>query len=160
MSTRGQKDFPEPMKVTLTRMQRADIAEVMAIERACFPDPWEKLAFERETINTFSRAMVARDGAGQMVGYIIYWVAGPEYHVLNVAVAPEARRRGVARAMMNRCVSEAIATHAEFVALEVRTTNAPAKTLYQSYGFVTIGVRSKYYKNGEDAEVMLLHVRS
>jgi ribosomal-protein-alanine N-acetyltransferase len=141
-------------------MTRPDVPEVLAVERACFPDPWDRLAFERETVNSFSRALLARDEDGHLVGYIIYWVAGPEYHVLNVAVEPAARRRGVARAMMNRCIADALHDKADFVALEVRVTNLPAKTLYRSYGFVPIGTRPRYYKNGEDAEVMLLHVRS
>ena len=147
------------LAVTIDRMRRQDIPEVMRIERASFPDPWEKLAFERETINSFSKSVVARDPDGRLVGYTVYWAAGPEYHILNIAVPPELRGQGVGRALMDRAIADARADKAEFVALEVRTTNTPAKTLYRSYGFVTVGVRPKYYKNGEDAEVMLLQIR-
>ena len=73
---------------------RKDIDDVMVVERLCFHDPWERSAFERETTNTFSRSLLARDAEGRLVGYFIWWVAGPEYHILNVAVHPAARRAG------------------------------------------------------------------
>jgi ribosomal-protein-alanine N-acetyltransferase len=150
----------EPLRVTLDRMARQDVPAIVEIERACFPDPWDRLAFERETENTFSRPLVARDAHGRIVGYIIYWIAGPEFHVLNVAVHPDFRNRGVGRALINRCIADAMSDHAEFVALEVRESNASARALYRSYGFVTIGIRRHYYKDGEDALVLLLHLRT
>jgi ribosomal-protein-alanine N-acetyltransferase len=145
--------------VVMARMTRKDVAEVAALEELAFPDPWDKKTFARELINAFSRTFVCRDADGRLVGYIVYWIAGPEFHILNVATHPEARRKGVARMLINRCVSDALDEGAEFVALEVRTSNAPAKALYQRYGFVTVGIRPRYYKNGEDAEVMLLYLR-
>lgn len=143
------------VKVTLQPMRRKDVPEVMVIERLCFPDPWDKSAFERETTNTFSRSLLARDPEGRLLGYTIYWVAGPEYHVLNIATHPVARRQGIGRLMLNRVLDEARRDHAEFVALEVRRSNVAAKTLYAELGFKIIGVRPRYYRNGEDAEVML-----
>ncbi len=143
-------------RITLHPLRRKDIAEVMVVERLCFPDPWDKSAFERETTNTFSRSLLARDPDGRLLGYTIYWVAGPEYHVLNVATVPAARRKGIARLMMTRVLDEARRDHADFVALEVRKGNVPAKSLYQSLGFQPIGVRPRYYRDGEDAEVMIL----
>lgn len=160
MAERSDDRRLAPLKVTIERARRSVIPEVVAVERLAFADPWDRVAFERELINSFSRFLVARDPDGRVVGYIIYWIAGPEFHILNVAVHPEVRRRGVARLLMNRCIADAIAHRAEFVALEVRASNTAAKTLYRSYGFVTIGTRPRYYKNGEDADVMLLHVRS
>jgi len=143
----------------MARMTRKDVAEVAALEELAFPDPWDKQTFERELINAFSRTFVCRDEGGRLVGYIIYWIAGPEFHILNVASHPETRRQGVGRMLINRCVSDALDDGAEFVALEVRASNLPAKALYQRYGFVTVGIRPRYYKNGEDAEVMLLYLR-
>jgi ribosomal-protein-alanine N-acetyltransferase len=136
-------------------MRRKDVPDVMVVERLCFPDPWDKSAFERETTNTFSRSILARDEDGRLLGYMIYWVAGPEYHVLNVATHPVARRRGIARLMMNRVLDEARREHADFVALEVRKSNVAARALYLDLGFKVIGVRPRYYRDGEDAEVML-----
>jgi [ribosomal protein S18]-alanine N-acetyltransferase len=149
-------------------MRRKDIADVMVIERLCFHDPWDPSAFERETTNTFSRSVLARDDDGRLLGYTIWWVAGPEYHppsvpgpeyhVLNVAVHPAARRTGLGRRMMDRVLAEARKDHADFVALEVRKSNVAAKGLYTSLGFRTVGTRPRYYRDGEDAEIMLLRL--
>ena len=160
MTAATERDIRAPLRVTLERMEPRHFPQVMAIERASFPDPWARVAFERETTNTFSRPIVAVDEDGDVVGYLIYWVAGPEYHVLNIAVRTDAQRRGVARAMMNNVIADALRDRADYVALEVRASNVPAKTLYARYGFVTVGIRPRYYKNSEDAEVMLLHLRT
>lgn len=143
---------------TFAPMRRKDIPEVMVVERLCFHDPWDKSAFERETVNTFSRSLLARDASGRLLGYAMWWVAGPEFHLLNLAVHPAARRQGLGRELLDRVVADARKDQAEFVALEVRTSNLAAKTLYQHAGFHTVGVRRRYYRDGEDAEVMLLRL--
>ena len=144
------------LKVTVAEATADDIPEVMALELSCFPDPWDRQGFDRELVNPFSHFLVARDPEGHLAGYVIYWAAGPEYHLVNLAVRPDVRRRGVARTLMNRCLQDARASGAEYVVLEVRVSNIPAKTLYKFYGFVTISTRRRYYRNGEDAEIMLL----
>jgi len=159
MATRPADRPPPPLRVRIEPMMRADLMDVLAIERASFRDPWAPIAFERELTNDFSRALVAREGSGRLAGYTIYWVAGPEYHILNIAVRPDVRRRGVGRLLMNRIIADALRDKAEFVALEVRPSNIAARTLYLRYGFVTVGVRPHYYQDGEDAEVMILHLR-
>lgn len=148
-----------PIRVTLEKMVRHDLPAVVAIENACFKDPWPRQVFEREIENSFSRCLTAKEANGRLVGYIIYWIAGPEFHILNLAVHPDFRRRGVARTLLNRCIADAVAMDIEFVALEVRVSNTPARTLYESYGFVHMGTRRGYYKDGEDALVLLLHLR-
>ncbi len=158
MATRMDDGRTKAGRITLHRLRRKDVPEVMEIERLCFPDPWDKSAFERETTNTFSHSLLARDSEGRLLGYMIFWVAGPEYHVLNVATRPEARRLGIARLMMERVMEEARREHADFVALEVRKSNVPAKSLYVDLGFKVIGVRARYYRDGEDAEVMLVRL--
>ncbi len=139
-------------------MRRKDIPEVMVVERLCFHDPWDKGAFERETINTFSRSLLARDPSRRLLGYAMWWVAGPEFHLLNLAVHPAARRQGLGWELLQRVVLDARKEQAEFVALEVRTSNLAAKSLYQRAGFHTVGIRRRYYRDGEDAEVMLLRL--
>jgi len=85
-------------------------------------------------------------------GYIIYWVVAGEMHLLNLAVHPTHRRRGIARALLTAALEEARSQGADVVWLEVRPSNAAALALYQSFGFEEIGVRPGYYSdNGEDA---------
>lgn len=159
MAVKDEKAPLPPLVVRIEPMTAKDLREVMAIERASFKDPWAQVAFERELENQFSRQVVARDMEGRVVGYAIYWVAGPEYHILNIAVRADCRRRGVGRMLMNRIIADAKRDRAEFIALEVRPSNVAARTFYRKYGFVTVGIRPGYYNDGEDAEVMLLHLR-
>lgn len=157
MAISNQSD--PPLRLRIEPMTRKDIPEVMAIERASFRDPWVLKAFERELDNQFSRNRVARDEEGRVVGYAVYWAAGPEYHILNLAVRADMRRRGVGRLLMNSIIAEALSDKVEFIALEVRPSNTAARSLYRKYGFVTVGTRPRYYQDGEDAEVMILRLR-
>lgn len=159
MAIRDDNKPAAPLSVRIEAMTRKDLPEVIAIERASFADPWAMVAFERELENEFSRTPVARDDQGRVVGYAVYWVAGPEYHILNIATRQDMRRRGVGRLLMNRIIAEALRDKVEFIALEVRPSNLAARTLYRKYGFVTVGTRPRYYHDGEDAEVMILHLR-
>lgn len=151
-------DPVEPAQVRLAPLTDDDIPDVLRLERACFIDPWERQAFEHEVRNEVSRSVVARDADDRLVGYAIYWAAGPEFHLLNLAVAPTCRRHGIGSLLMRRLIRDARREQAEFIALEVRVSNASARKLYDDFGFVTVGIRRRYYKNGEDAEVMVLQI--
>ncbi len=159
MAVCEDKGPSKPLRIRIEPMTRKDLPEVLAIERASFRDPWARVAFERELENEFSRTPVARDSEGRVVGYAVYWVAGPEYHLLNIAVREDVRRRGVGRLLMNHIIADALKAKAEFIALEVRPSNLAARSMYRKYGFVTVGTRPHYYHDGEDAEVMILHLR-
>ncbi|NOZ01555.1 MAG: ribosomal protein S18-alanine N-acetyltransferase [Deltaproteobacteria bacterium] len=159
MATRRDSRKASTPVVRLEPMNAGHIPEIMSIENASFDDAWVRDAFERELVNDFSRPHVALDNDDRVVGYVIYWVAGPEYHILNIAVRPDSRRAGVGRLLMNLVVADAIEAAAEFVALEVRPSNTPARSLYQRYGFATVGFRKSYYRDGESAEVMILNLR-
>ncbi len=148
----------DPRHIRLSPLKEDDVTDILRLEHACFIDPWERLAFEREAHNDISRSVVARDAEKRLVGYAIYWAAGPEYHLLNLAVAPWCRCRGIGRLLMRRLFHDARRDRAELIALEVRRSNETAKALYVDFGFVTVGMRPHYYKNGEDAEVMLARI--
>jgi ribosomal-protein-alanine N-acetyltransferase len=142
-------------------MTRSDIPDIMKIEMVSFPDdPWEYDAFETEIGNELSVSWVARDECGDIVGYIIYWMVGPEVHIMNIAVAPELRGRGIARHMMARAIEDGMRRGSELIALEVSAVNEPARAMYASLGFRTVGLRKGYYKSGQDAEVMILELDS
>jgi ribosomal-protein-alanine N-acetyltransferase len=98
--------------------------------------------------------------AGQVAGYTLFWHVADEVHLLNVAVAPEHRRRGHGRALMGDLVGYARANGAAKVFLEVRVSNVPAIALYEAFGFERLSVRRRYYDDGEDALDMMLAVAS
>jgi ribosomal-protein-alanine N-acetyltransferase len=113
---------------------------------------------EAELARPWARVFVARTGeGGEPVGFALAWRAADELHLLDLAVAPEARRRGLARALVDALIREARAGDARLILLEVRQSNAPALALYRSTGFFEHGVRRAYYSdNGEDAVEMRL----
>lgn len=104
------------------------------------------------------RAWVAEAGQG-LQGFLLGRVVADEAELLLVAVAPEARRQGLARALCARFARDLEATVASALHLEVAVDNAPAIALYRSLGFTEVGLRRNYYPSGADALLMRRRVR-
>ncbi|MFQ5585801.1 MAG: ribosomal protein S18-alanine N-acetyltransferase [Thermodesulfobacteriota bacterium] len=143
-------------------MSFADLKEVVEIERRSFPHPWSRAQFRRELINPISFSFAGKveyKGRLRLVSYIVFWLVSGEGHILNVAVHPDFRHRGIARELITfaLCNMEEMGAHDLF--LEVRLSNNVAIHLYESLGFREIGIRKGYYENGEDAKVMHYGIR-
>lgn len=133
---------------------KADVPALCAIEALSNASPWTADAFEVELERSVSTVWVA-ESDGAVVGFAVYWVVVDEAHILNFAVAPSYRRRGLGRRMLDRVLARAEREGAAFMMLEVRASNAPAQALYAQRGFAEIGRRAGYYQdNGETAVVM------
>ncbi len=144
--------------VLLRPMTRKDLDRVAQLETGIFPDPWSRKAFEHEVLaGSISWPRVAEDAtSGVILAYMVAWFAADEVHLANLAVAPAARRRGLAQAMLDSLIAEGRRRRARMVLLEVRRSNAAAKRLYRKNGFYTLMVRGEYYRdNKEDALVMI-----
>jgi [ribosomal protein S18]-alanine N-acetyltransferase len=141
--------------VALEPMTLEDLDDVLAIERASFQTPWSRGAFRYElTQNRVARCSVVRCGR-RLAGYLCLWEIGHEIHITNLAVHPDFRRRGMARALLGAVLEDARRRGVGLAFLEVRPTNAEALGLYESFGFRVIGRRKGYYfDTGEDALVM------
>ncbi len=139
------------------RAQFGDVARVMEIEKEGFLHPWSRELIERELEHAWSQLLLAQDGQdGPVVGYIVFWLVHDEVHVLNVATALEARRRGVGRALMDVAEQEGRRRGARIATLEVRSSNVPAIALYRAIGYRQVGIRPNYYaEEREDAIVMV-----
>lgn len=137
-------------------MVPSDLPEVVAIERASFPNPWTGPLFLQELQVGFSRTVVARDADGAIAGYLCRWLVADEIHVLNVAVAPSVRGQGLGAALMRHVLDEAAVCRVTAVTLEVRRSNAAGRRLYDSFGFEEVGSRPNYYGRGEDALILRL----
>ncbi len=144
------------------RMREEDLARVGEIERSGFAHPWSEELLRRELSHAWSVTLVAVDAAPDaagrevILGFIVFWLVHDEVHVLNIAVAREARRRGIGRALMLEASAEGRRRGARLATLEVRRSNYPAIELYRALGYRQIGVRPNYYADeGEDAIVML-----
>jgi [ribosomal protein S18]-alanine N-acetyltransferase len=135
-----------------------DLPEVVAIERASFPNPWTGALFLQELQVEFSRMVVARHPRGRIAGYVCRWLVAGEMHVLNVAVDPKWRGRGLGGALMRAMLQEARTRQVSAVTLEVRRSNRTGRRLYEAFGFEEVGARPNYYGRGEDALILRLAV--
>ncbi|MGH7526606.1 MAG: ribosomal protein S18-alanine N-acetyltransferase [Gemmatimonadales bacterium] len=134
----------------------ADAAALVAIERQCFSDPWSEASF-REALSspwTFGLAAQTSRGVG---GYLVGREMAGTGEVLNLAVAPAFRRRGIGGALLRAGLSALRHRKVGEVFLEVRESNHSAQALYLAHGFRPVGQRSAYYRNPkEDALVLRL----
>jgi ribosomal-protein-alanine N-acetyltransferase len=148
-----------PMVTAITRrMLPSDLDAVARLEEDTFSDPWPRSAFQREIeAGPPGWPRVAVDGeTGEFLGYMIAWFVADEAHLANVAVVPEARRRGVAQRLLDDLVGDARERGARFILLEVRRSNLGAQALYHRNGFTLFTVRRAYYRdNREDALVLI-----
>ena len=139
-------------------MEAADIDAVMTIERASFTAPWKREHFQHEIDAPHSFPLVALL-EGRLVGYICLMSLFEEAQILDIAVAPDRRGKGVAAALMESAIALAVEKGAETLALEVRSTNVSAITLYERFGFSRCGLRAGYYEGIDDALLMEKHLQ-
>jgi len=136
-------------------MEEYDIPAVLEIERISFSTPWSEYSFLNEIYKkyAFSRVAVFE---GNVIGYICVNYVLHEAHILNLAVNPDFRRRGVATMLMNEALGELKKKNCVFIYLEVRVSNIGAREFYKSFGFESVGIRKKYYASpNEDALLMM-----
>ena len=150
-----------PAGPRIRRVEPADLPRLVEIERAGFAHPWSEQQLRNELANAWSVILVAElDGAGgaaPLAGHLVLWVVHDELHVLNVATAPEHRRRGVGRALMLAAHALGQERACRLSTLEVRRGNAPAIALYLALGYRQVGMRPRYYaEENEDALLMNL----
>jgi len=142
------------MKYAMIPMAEAHVAQVAALETVCFPTPWSENSVRSELTNPLSLWLCAVSGS-RVLGYIGSQAVMDEADVMNVAVAPEARRQGIARALVRELVSQLAARGVRSLTLEVRPSNRAAVLLYAEEGFRQVGRRRKYYDDPvEDALIL------
>jgi [ribosomal protein S18]-alanine N-acetyltransferase len=139
----------------LRRLVLGDLDAIERIERASYPTPWSRSMFATELSKPSSLSFGAIDETGTLVGYLVLSRYVDAWHVMNVAVAPERRRQGIASALLERLLDLTKDDADRGYTLEVRVSNEGAIKLYERLGFVARGVRRGYYTdNREDALIM------
>jgi ribosomal-protein-alanine N-acetyltransferase len=138
---------------TVRNMNEADLDAVLVIEQASFSTPWRREHFQHEIAAPHSFPFVA-ECDGIVAGYVCLMSLFEEAQILDIAVAPELRGRGIARMLMDHAISVAREKDADVLALEVRASNISAIALYEKCGFVSTGLRHKYYEGVDDAVLM------
>lgn len=130
------------------------VAQVAQLEKLCFADPWSESSITSELNNPLSLWLVAEED-GCVLGYIGSQTVMGEADMMNVAVHPEYRRRGIAQALVNGLIDALRCNDVTSLTLEVRATNEPAKRMYEKLGFQQVGVRKNYYRHPREDALIL-----
>ena len=138
----------------IVKMKEGHVSSVAKLEKICFSDPWSENSVASELNNKLALWLVAEE-ADSVAGYIGSQTCGEESDVMNVAVHPDFRRRGIAESLVNTLVEELKAIGSRCLTLEVRASNAPAIALYEKLGFAEIGRRKNYYRNPREDALIL-----
>ena len=140
--------------MTILEMNASHVAQVAELEKKCFSDPWSEKSIAGELDNKLAYWLVAVEG-DFVAGYVGSQTVMGETDMMNIAVHPDYRRRGVAEALVNTLVLRLKAMDSHSLTLEVRSSNAPAIALYQKHGFSQVGLRKSYYRNPREDALIL-----
>jgi len=132
-----------------------DLEQVVEIEKASMPSPWSKELFEEELKRDRARYFVGEID-GQVAGYMGYWEAPQEAHIINLAISPQFRQKGLGFQMLEYCLRFAYNQGARLATLEVRESNGAAQRLYEKMNFRTVAIRKKYYSDNQENAVVML----
>lgn len=136
-------------------MSERHLDEVAALERICFSQPWSEALLAGELDNEGSHFLVAVDDFGQVLGYAGAKFVCDEGYITNVAVFPQHRGNGMAKALLGSLIQAGRENGLKFISLEVRKSNTAAISLYEKLGFVEVGQRKDFYLSPkEDALIM------
>lgn len=138
----------------IIKMNETHIPAIAEMERLCFSDPWSESSIATELTCRLSYWLVAVEH-GEVLGYIGSQSVLGESDMMNVAVHPDHRRKGIAEALVLTLSADLRANGNSCLTLEVRASNMPAITLYEKLGFTQVGLRKNYYRNPkEDAYIL------
>ena len=140
--------------MTIEKMQIQHVPQVAALEKQCFSDPWSEKSIASELANDLAFWLVALEGE-TVAGYVGSQTVMGESDMMNIAVHPDFRRQGIAEALVETLITELREQGSRCLTLEVRSSNDPAKQLYQKLGFIQIGKRPNYYFNPREDALIL-----
>ena len=171
-------DSPAPThrqrRIAFVPMTEADLDTVVEVEKTAYTHPWSRKHFSDSLRSGYPAVLLLgealpdevvhpkRADGRVLLGYLVAMPGVDEVHLLNITVAPAQQRQGWARFMLDALALWSRGQRAQWLWLEVRHSNAPARALYERYGFAQVGLRRGYYPAGkserEDAVVMSLNL--
>ena len=140
--------------MNIVPMNEHHLPQIALLERESFADPWSQQSIASELHNPLSLWLVAQEGQ-TLLGYVGSQTCLDETDMMNIAVSPASRRQGVARALIEALVSALRQHGSKQLTLEVRASNGPARQLYESLGFLQVGLRKNYYRNPKEDALIL-----
>lgn len=157
------------MTYRVRKMHWEDVEQVRAIDLICFPTMLPPTNYKIEFINPMAHYLAAYDDAQSaseetsknqnnlILGFIGLWYMASEMHIINLAVHPDYRHRGIGELLLISAIELSVKLKAILITLEVRVSNLTAQALYSKYGFSERGIRHAYYLDDrEDAAIMTL----
>lgn len=141
----------------IEKMTQVHVAQIAQLEKLCFSDPWSEKSIATELDCRLSCWLVALEG-DQVVGYVGSQTVIDESDMMNIAVHPDHRRRGVAEALVENLSDALRQRESKALTLEVRVSNDPAIRLYEKLGFAQVGKRPNYYRNPKEDALILRKV--
>lgn len=144
------------MKITIKPMQTVDVENVLKIEEQAYGEHhWSKDSFYGELSNNLAHYYSAFNEKGELIGYAGSWQIIDEAHITTIAVKPELKRKKIGEILLCKLIDNCYKNEIKYITLEVRVSNIPAISLYEKYGFKSLGTRKGYYQNNnEDALIM------
>ena len=147
--------------IRIREMNKDDLNRVFEIENECFIEPYKMSDLEYElNENPVNKMFVAIDG-NNIVGFIDFMITFNSSTLTQLAVTSSYRRKGIATQLLNKMVEsfpKDIDDKVETITLEVRKSNIEALKLYKSFGFISVTIKPKYYRNLEDAIYMVMRL--
>ena len=138
----------------IKKMTQQHVSQIAALEQICFSDPWSEKSIAGELENSLSLWLVCEED-GVVLGYVGSQTVLGETDMMNVAVSPEARRRGIAQGLISALVEELKHQGSHCLTLEVRASNVQAIALYGKLDFIQVGRRLNYYRNPKEDALIL-----
>ena len=135
-------------------MNEYHVAQVAELEKLCFSDPWSENSVASELKNPLSLWLIAEED-GVVCGYVGSQTVLGETDMMNIAVRPDCRRKGVASALITELICRLKGQGSHILRLEVRESNLPAIALYEALGFTRLGLRRNYYRNPKENALIL-----
>ena len=140
--------------MTVTDFTEKYISQAQQLEKLCFSAPWTEQNF-LDTLNNGHSIFLAAFSAGEFAGYISADTVCGTAYINNIAVKPQFRRKGAARALINELERRAVESNCFEMTLEVRSKNLPALALYEKCGFETAGKRQNFYRHPDDDGIIM-----
>jgi len=146
------------MSVAVRRAAKGDLALLASLHGACFDEKWDAEAFEILLSVAGTFALVCGTSGDDWQSFVLARVAANEAEILSLGTAPDARRKGLGRALVFALAAEAAKRGAGKIFLEVSAANAPTRAFYSALGFAEVGLRRGYYRNldGTNADALTL----
>ena len=135
-------------------MEADHVAQVAQLEALCFSDPWSETSVASELTNPLSCWLVSLEN-DRVTGYVGSQTVVGETDMMNIAVHPDFRRRGIAEALILELIDGLKARENHCLTLEVRASNTSAIALYGKLGFTQVGLRKNYYRNPREDALIL-----